>query len=489
MNYRMILSLLGNVLLIICAFLFLPCIVALIYGESALYALLLTIVICGVVGVALSALRPKRNRTIHAREGFIVVSLAWILISVAGALPFRLSGAIPSFLDALFEMVSGFTTTGASILRSVEDMPKCLLFWRSFSHWLGGMGVLVFMLAVVPLSGESMYLLRAESPGPSVSKMLPKMRDSSTILYAIYLGMTVLQILVYRLGVLCCWGNISWFDTLCLTFGTAGTGGFAVRNDGLASYSAYEQWVTTGFLVLFGVNFSVYFLLLCRRFRAALKNTEVKYYFIIILVSVGLITADLLLDGGYFSTVGETVRETSLAVSSVISTAGFGSADFSQWPDFSKATLAMLMALGACGGSTSGGLKISRLLILLKTARSEVRRLLHPQAVTVMKMDGKPVSREVIRSTGAYFILYILILCAVTVLLSLDGFGFETSVTAALSSFNNIGPGLSAQIGPCGTFADFSVLSKLVLIVSMLLGRLEIFPMLLLIRPATWRRK
>lgn len=488
MNYRMILSLLGNVLLIIAAFLLLPCIVALIYGEDALIALLLSIAVCGGAGVLLSLLRPKKNRTIHAREGFVMVSLAWIFISLGGALPFRLSGAIPSYLDAVFEMVSGFTSTGASILRAVEDMPKCLLFWRSFSHWLGGMGVLVFMLAIVPLSGESIHLLRAESPGPSVSKMLPKMRDSSAILYGIYLGMTVLQILAYRLGTLCGWGDISWFDTLCLSFGSAGTGGFSIRNDGMASYSTYELWVTTVSMALFGVNFSVYFFLLFRKPRTALKNSEVKCYFLIILIAVALITANLLLVGGYFDSFGQTVREVSFAVSSLITTTGYGSADFSLWPEFSKTVLAFLMLVGACGGSTGGGLKVSRLLILLKTARMEIRRLLHPQAVTVMKLDGKPVSKEIIRSTSAYFIFYCLIILAAIFVISLDGFGTETTVTAAISVFNNIGPGLSTLIGPCGSFADFSALSKLVLIGAMLLGRLEIFPMLLLLRPATWRK-
>ena len=376
MNYRMILSLLGDVLLVIGAFLLLPCIVAVIYGEPELWVLLATAAGSGLLGGLFILLRPKRRRELHARDGFVMVALSWILISLVGAIPFTVSGAIPSYLDAVFETMSGFTTTGASILRAVEDLPKCLLFWRSFTHWLGGMGVLVFMLAIVPLSGESIYLLRAESPGPSVSKMVPKMRTSAAILYAIYCAMTLLQILFYRLGVLFGWGEITWFDSLCLAFGTAGTGGFSVRNSGLADYSAYLQAVTTVFMVLFGVNFSVYFFLLRRRFRLAWHNSEVRWYFIIIFGAIVLISANLLLTGGFFSTVFQTIHHVAFSVGSVITTTGFGTADFAKWPEFSKTVLLILMAIGACAGSTGGGMKVSRVLILAKTARAETVVLL-----------------------------------------------------------------------------------------------------------------
>ena len=417
-----------------------------------------------------------------------MVALSWILISLVGAVPFTASGAIPSYLDAVFETMSGFTTTGASILRAVEDLPKCLLFWRSFTHWLGGMGVLVFMLAIVPLSGESIYLLRAESPGPSVSKMVPKMRTSAAILYAIYCAMTLLQILFYRLGVLFGWGEITWFDSLCLSFGTAGTGGFSVRNSGLADYSAYLQAVTTVFMVLFGVNFSVYFFLLRRRFRLAWHNSEVRWYFIIIFGAIVLISANLLFTGGFFPTVFQTIHHVAFSVGSVITTTGFGTADFAKWPEFSKTVLLILMAIGACAGSTGGGMKVSRVLILAKTARAETRHLLHPHSVEVMTMDGKRVSSEVIRGTMAFFICYAAIAVVSILLVSLDNFGAETSVTSVFATLNNIGPGLSLEVGPFGSYASFSALSKVVLTLDMLLGRLELFPVLLLLSPATWRK-
>lgn len=488
MNYRMIFSLLGNVLLVICGVLLLPVITALIYGEAALYDLLLSIAIAGGVGLALSLLRPRHNRTMHARDGFVMVSLAWIFISLAGALPLWLSGAIPSFLDAVFEAVSGFTTTGSSILTDVEAVPKCLLLWRSLMHWLGGMGVLVFMLAIVPLSGDSIYLLKAESPGPSVEKMVPKMRDSSLILYAIYLGMTLLMLLLLQLGDRLGWGAISFFDNLCITFGTAGTGGFAIYNTGMAGFSPYVQWVTTVFMALFGVNFSVYFFLLCKKWRLAVRHTEARWYFIIIFSAIGLIVLNLMTTGGYFATLGEAVRHAAFSVSAVITTTGYGTADFSQWPEFSRVILGLLMIIGACAGSTGGGLKVSRAIILVKTLRAEVSHLVHPHEVRVLKMDGKRLGKDVIQGASAYFIIYMLLLALSVLILALDGFGTETTLSASLTTLNNIGPGLTKLIGPFGSFAMFSPLSKVVMILNMLFGRLEIFPMLLLLRPSTWRK-
>ncbi|MBQ7872059.1 MAG: TrkH family potassium uptake protein [Oscillospiraceae bacterium] len=486
MNHRMILSLLGYVLLLIGAFLLLPCVIALIYGERELTAFLIAAGISAGSGLLLCLLRPRKNRSMQARDGFVMVSLSWILISLVGALPFYFSGHIPSYLDAVFEVVSGFTTTGASILPNVSVLSHCELFWRSFTHWLGGMGVLVFMLAVVPMSGESIYLLRAESPGPSVSKMVPKMRTSAMILYVIYIVMTVIQILFYQVGRLFGWGNMALFDSLCLSFGTAGTGGFAVLPDGLAGYSMYEQAVTTVFMILFGVNFSIYFFILCRKFRLVWQNSELKCYIGVILAAIALITVNLVLRGDYFRSVGETVHHVSFAVGSVITTTGYSTVDFSQWPEFSRVILMCLMVIGACAGSTGGGMKVSRILILAKSARAEVRRLLHPHAVEVMSMDGKRVDRAVIHGTSAFLIWYIVILILSVAIISLDNFGTETTLTAVLATLNNIGPGTSAIIGPVGSFAGFSNLSKVVMIADMLFGRLEIFPMLLLLRPSTW---
>lgn len=489
MNYRMIAYLLGYVLLLIGAFLLLPVIVALIYGDGGLFALLQTALVCAALGGLMMLLKPKKDRTMHARDGFVMVSASWILISLLGALPFYLNGAIPSYLDAVFETVSGFTTTGASILTDVEAMPHGLLFWRSFTHWLGGMGVLVFMLAVIPLSGESIYLLKAESPGPSVSKMVPKMRTTALILYGIYFAMTVLQIFAYQLGNLCGWGEISFFDSVCLAFGSAGTGGFAVRNSSLADYSFYVQTVTTVGMLMFGVNFSIYFFLICRKLKLIWKNTELKYYLAIILGAIAIITANLMLTGGYFSNARDAVHHVSFSVGSIITTTGYGTVDFSKWPDLSRIILVLLMICGACAGSTGGGLKVSRIVILVKTARSELRHLLHPHSVEVMKMDGKRVDREVIRGTSAYLVFYILIAVLSIALVSMDNFGrTDTSVTAVMATLNNIGPGTTILIGPSGNYAAFSALSKVVLILDMLFGRLELFPMLILLRPSTWRK-
>ncbi|MBP3413125.1 MAG: TrkH family potassium uptake protein [Oscillospiraceae bacterium] len=490
MNYRMIISLLGMVLLLMGGFLLLPCITALIYGEGDLAALFATLVLSVVLGALLTLCRPgEKKRLVHAREGFIMVSLSWILISLVGALPFYLNGAIPSYLDAVFETVSGFTTTGASILTNVEALPHGLLLWRSFTHWIGGMGVLVFMMAIVPMSGESIYLLRAESPGPSVSKMVPKMQTSAAITYGIYIVMTIVLILLYQLGRLCGWGEISWFDSLCLSFGTAGTGGFAVRCDGLASYSAYEQALTTVFMILFGVNFSIYFFLVCRKYKLAWQNSELKCYIGIILTAITLITVNLMTTGGFFSTVGEAVHHVAFSVGSVITTTGFGTVDFAQWPEFSRTILVLLMIVGACAGSTGGGMKVSRVLILFKAQRAEIRRMIHPRAVEIMTMDKKKVEKSAIQGTSAFLIVYCAILIVSVAILSLDNFGTETSVTAVMATLNNIGPGTSAIVGPFGSYSAFSPLSKLVIIFDMLCGRLELFPILLLLRPSTWRRQ
>ena len=488
MNYRMILSLLGDVLLVIGAFLLLPCIVAVIYGEPELWVLLATAAGSGLLGGLFILLRPKRRRELHARDGFVMVALSWILISLIGAVP-----------------VHGLRGDPVVSRRRVRDDVRLYDDRRKHPPRRGGPAEVPAVLAQLhPLArrhgrarvhaGHRAAVRREHLsaarrvPGPSVSKMVPKMRTSAAILYAIYCAMTLLQILFYRLGVLFGWGEITWFDSLCLAFGTAGTGGFSVRNSGLADYSAYLQAVTTVFMVLFGVNFSVYFFLLRRRFRLAWHNSEVRWYFIIIFGAIVLITANLLLTGGFFPTVSQTIHHVAFSVGSVITTTGYGTADFAKWPEFSKTVLLILMAIGACAGSTGGGMKVSRVLILAKTARAETRHLLHPHSVEVMTMDGKRVSNEVIRGTMAFFICYAAIAVVSILLVSLDNFGAETSVTSVFATLNNIGPGLSLEVGPFGSYASFSALSKVVLTLDMLLGRLELFPVLLLLSPATWRK-
>ena len=480
MNKRMIFHILGMLLILEAALLLLPALVALIYGEQAGWCYLFTAAGAALVGLALrTACRPSR-KTIYARDGLITVALGWIVLSLAGALPFTLCGDIPSYLDAVFEMVSGFTTTGSSILPNVELLNRCSLFWRSFSHWIGGMGILVFMLAIVNMEGgQGIHLLRAESPGPTVSKMVPRMVDSSKILYSIYFGLTLVQNLFYLLG------GMPLFDTLCNAFATAGTGGFAIRADSFAGYGSYHQTVTTVFMALFGVNFSIYFFLLRRKFDLVWKNTELRWYVVIILSSVALITLNIL---PLYPRAYDALHHAAFSVSSVITTTGFGTENFDLWPEFSRVILVFLMLIGACAGSTGGGLKISRLVILVKMVQREVRLLLHPRTVKVMTIDGKAVSNDTVRGVSAYFLTYVFLIMASILLVSLDGFDASTTVTAVLATFNNIGPGLGL-VGPAGNFAAFSPLAKVVLTLDMLLGRLELYPMLILMLPTTWTKR
>ena len=480
MNKRMIFHILGMLLILEAALLLLPALVALIYGEQAGWYYLFTAAGAALVGLALrTACRPSR-KTIYARDGLITVALGWIVISLAGALPFTLCGDIPSYLDAVFEMVSGFTTTGSSILPNVELLNRCSLFWRSFSHWIGGMGILVFMLAIVNMEGgQGIHLLRAESPGPTVSKMVPRMVDSSKILYSIYFGLTLVQIIFYLLG------GMPLFDTLCNAFATAGTGGFAIRADSFAGYGYYHQTVTTIFMVLFGVNFSIYFFLLRRKFDLVWKNTELRWYVVIILLSVALITLNIL---PLYPRAYDALHHAAFSVSSVITTTGFGTETFDLWPEFPRVILVFLMLIGACAGSTGGGLKISRLVILVKMVQREVRLLLHPRTVKVMTIDGKAVSNDTVRGVSTYFLTYVFLIMASILLVSLDGFDASTTVTAVLATFNNIGPGLGL-VGPAGNFAVFSPLAKVVLTLDMLLGRLELYPMLILMLPTTWTKR
>lgn len=479
MNHRIVIYILGKVMIFLSLFMLLPCIVAVIYGESLGIFFLMTAAITALTGIVLSFKKPK-YKSFYAREGFVVVALSWIILSFVGCIPFYISGEIPRFIDAMFEMVSGFTTTGASILPRVEELSKCMLFWRSFSHWIGGMGVLVFILAILPMAEASnMHLLRAESSGPSVGKLVPKMKQTAIILYGIYMSMTVLMILLLALT------GMPLFDNICLTFGTAGTGGFGLLSDSIAGCSAVQQWIITVFMVLFGVNFSFYYLILFRKMRQAFKMEEVRWYFIVYLSVVVLIAISIFEKG---MAVEETIRISAFQVASIMTTTGFSTVDFELWPAFSKGLLVLIMFVGACAGSTGGGIKISRFVIGAKSIAKELKNLIYPQRIKITKIDGKPLSDNALRSVGVYFLLYATIFVLSMIIISFENYGFETNFTAVAATLNNIGPGL-ADVGPTDNFASFSVLSKIVFMFDMLVGRLEIFPMMLLIMPSTWMNK
>ena len=479
MNYAIVFRLLGYVLMIEGALLLLPAAASGLYGEwSVLGVFLVTAAVSAAVGYALRGIKP-RSKVFYMREGFAATSLSWIVISIVGAVPFVVTGCIPNPVDALFETVSGFTTTGASILPGVEDLPKGILFWRSFTHWVGGMGVLVFLLSLLPLTGGShVNLMKAESPGPQVDKLVPKVQSTAKILYGIYFGLTVIEF-VFLL-----FGGMPVFESLLTAFGTAGTGGFGFRNDSFGSFSPYIQWVVTIFMILFGVNFNAYFLLLMRRFRRAAASEEVRAYFLIIAVAVGIITCNIY---SMYNGLGEALRQAAFQVGSIITTTGFSSCDFDLWPTLSKEILVMLMFVGACAGSTGGGMKVSRILILGKTLKKELKQALHPQVVAPVRMDGKLLNHETIRATNVYVAAYIFIFAASFLLISLDGFDMVTNFTAIAATLNNIGPGLN-QVGPMMNFGSYSNPAKLVMIFDMLAGRLEIFPMLVFFLPDTWRR-
>ena len=480
MNRKMVFNTVGMMLVAEAALLLLPTAVALIYGESCAWALTVSALVALVAGLLLRRLFRPENRLIYAREGFVTVAMAWLLLSAAGALPFLLSGEIPSYIDAFFETVSGFTTTGASILTNVEGMSRGLLFWRSFTHWVGGMGVLVFVMAIVPGANDrSMHILRAEMPGPVVGKLLPRARDTASILYKIYIVMTGAEIVLLMLG------GMPVFESIVHAFDTAGTGGFGVKADSIAGYSPYLQWVITVFMLLFGVNFNLYYLLLARRFRAAAQSSECWYYLGIVLVSVALITFNIM---PLYETLGEAIRLSAFQVSSIITTTGYATADFNLWPEFSKAILLLLMFVGACAGSTGGGLKVSRAVMLVKMVHREIRHLLHPRSVNSVKFEGKHVDGATLKGVSSYFAVYMMCVLSIFLLLSLDQFNLETNLSAAASCFNNIGPGLAA-VGPVSNYAAYSGFSKLLLSLAMLLGRLEIFPLLLTLSPATWAKK
>lgn len=482
MNKAMIFYILGFILLIEGAFMLLPILVAVIYREQAITAFLITAAAALVAGFLLRAKKPAKT-TLYAKDGFVIVALSWIVLSLVGAIPFTISHEIPSYLDAVFETVSGFTTTGASILTDVEALSHCMLFWRSFTHWLGGMGVLVFVLTILPTTGgESIHLLRAESPGPSVSKMVPRMKDTAKILYGIYLALTVIQFLFYLAG------GMPVFDGLCLCFGTAGTGGFGVLNTSLNSYGYYLQTVTTVFMILFGVNFSVYYFILRRKWGLVTHNLELRWYLAIIFAAIGMISLANAVQGGLFDSVYDNIHHTAFTVGSIITTTGFGTADYTAWPIFSRVILVLLMIIGASAGSTGGGLKVSRVVILFKSVALELRRVIQPNSVQVIRVDGKRVPRETVTGVKTYLIIYALITVFSVLLVSLDNFDPSTTLTSVIATFNNIGPGMGV-IGTTGNYAAFSALSKIVLTLDMLFGRLEILPMMILLLPSTWKKR
>ena len=479
MNYGSIRYIIGCILKVEAFLMVLPIVTAVIYQESSGFAFVIIALVRLALGTLLSLKKPKKT-TYYAKEGYISVALGWIVMSIIGCLPFVISGEIPSFVDAMFEIISGFTTTGASILPDVEAMSKCMLLWRSFSHWVGGMGVLVFILAILPLAGgeHNLQLMKAESPGPSVSKLVPRLRETAIMLYKIYLGMTVVMFILLVLG------RMPVFDALCISFGTAGTGGFGILNTSLGSYSTYLQAVTTIFMMLFGVNFSFYFLILYRKAKEAFSMEEVRWYFGIYFAAVLLITFNL---GGEAGGIFERFHHAAFQAASVMTTTGFSTLDFDLWPSFSKCILVILMFIGACAGSTGGGIKVSRVIIYLKSVKREMGSLIHPRSIRVTKLEGKAVDNTVLRSAFAFISAYLVIFVISLLIVSLDGFDFETNFTAVAATFNNIGPGLG-KVGPVSNFSAYSILSKVVLSLDMLIGRLEIFPILLLFAPSTWKK-
>ena len=479
MNYGMIRYIVGKMLLIEGFLLLFPAFVSFLYGEMEGISFLLTAMLLLLVSF-LSSRKPE-NTAIYAKEGFLIVALAWILWSVFGALPFLLSGCIPRFEDAFFEVVSGFTTTGSTILRDIEGLPKCMNFWRCLTHWVGGMGVLVFVMAVIPLSNKnSMFLMRAEIPGPTCDKLVPKARTTARILYTMYLGLSVAEV-IFLLA-----GDMNLYQAVIHTFSTAGTGGFSDRNASVAAFnSAYIDGVITVFMLLFGINFNLYFLLLMKNVKGFFKNEELRNYLGIVAAAIALITINIMnLYGG----VLHAFRYAAFQVVSVITTTGFVTANFDLWPEFSKTILLLLMVVGACAGSTGGGMKVSRIMILGRTITKEMRQILHPKSVNVVKLDGKRLTDEETHGVYVYTICYFVILGVSVLLISVDNFDFTTNFTAVLTTLNNVGPGL-AKVGPVENFSAFSCFSKIILSLDMLIGRLEILPIMMLLAPVTWRKK
>ena len=482
MNYKMMGRFIGQILSVEGIFMIPALLISLFCGDAmAVRGFTVTMGIIAAIALVLWLVCKGAPSAFYAKEGLVCVSASWLVLSLLGCLPFWISGEIPNYVDAFFEIVSGFTTTGSSILSNVEALSNGILYWRSFSHWLGGMGVLVFLLAFTGGKGQgfTMHLLRAESPGPDVGKLVPKMRKTAAILYVIYVVLTVINVLFLLAG------NMPLLEAICTAFGTAGTGGLGIKNDSMASYSPYLQNVTTVFMALFGINFSCYYLLLLGQIRNVFKDEELRLYLALIFGSILLIVLNL---RDFYPTLGETVRHAAFQVSSIITTTGYGSTDFDLWPAFSKSILVLLMLVGACAGSTGGGFKCARLLLVMKSLRRNIGQVVRPRQVKVVRNNGTVVDEKILDTANAYLAAYVIIIFLSFLVISLDDFSVGTNFTAVLACFNNIGPGLEA-VGPTCNFGGFSILSKLVLCFDMLAGRLEIFPMLVLFSPNTWKKK
>ena len=479
MNRRMVFYLTGKMILVEALLMLLPLSVSIIYQNKSFLSFLITIAIACVIGVACLLVSRPKNRVIYAKEGFVIVAIVWFAMAAIGALPFYISREIPNYIDAFFETVSGLTTTGASVVTDVEALSKGILFWRSFTHWIGGMGVLVFVMAIIPASDRSIHLLRAEVPGPIVGKLVPKIKDTAKILYLIYIAMTLLEIILLFAG------GMPLFDSCVHAFGTAGTGGFGIKADSIASYSHYLQWVITIFMLLFSLNFNLYYLALIKHFKSVFKSRELWCFLFVVAVSMTAITINIY---PMYQNFEEAFRLSAFQTSSIVSTTGYATADFNLWPGLSKAILFILMFFGGCAGSTAGGLKFARVMIIFKMIRREFLHMLHPRSVAVVKFEGKKVENQTLISASNYFSLYVVILVSVFLALSFDAFDFETNVSAAVACFNNIGPGFGA-VGPAASYAEYSFVSKFVLSIAMLLGRLEIYPILIALSPSTWAKK
>ncbi|MBO5007645.1 MAG: TrkH family potassium uptake protein [Clostridia bacterium] len=478
MNFKIVAHTLGWVLSFEAVCMILPLVCALIYSEAAFMSFLICIAICLAAGVPLILMNNK-DAKMYSREGFTIVALSWIVMSIFGALPFVISGSIPNFINALFETVSGFTTTGASVVADVEALPKSILFWRSFTHWIGGMGVIVFLVAILPLSGgRNMHLVKAESPGPSVGKLVPKVRETAKLLYTIYFVLTVIEVALLLAG------DMSLFEALTISFGTAGTGGFAVLNSSMGEYSSYIQVVVTIFMIVFGVNFSIYYLILIGKIKTAFRSSELWAYLGVIAASIFIISINC---AALFDTVAESIKHSAFQVGSIITTTGFATTDFDKWPELSKTILVVLMFIGASAGSTGGGIKVSRIMILLKSIVKEIKISAHPKSTHKVKMDGRTIEHETIRGANVFMISYLLIFAFSLLAVSLDNMDFTTNFTAVAATINNVGPGL-ARVGPTQNFGSYSAFAKLVFIFDMLIGRLEIFPLLVLFSPYAWKK-
>lgn len=480
MNYRMVFYNVGRILLVEAALLTLPAAVSIFYADGVLASFAVTIAALTVTGILATRKKPN-NRSIYAKEGYVIVAFTWIMMSLFGALPFTLSGHIPNFIDAFFETVSGFTTTGSTILKNVEALPKSLLFWRSFTHWIGGMGILVFVIAIMPKTeNSSMHIMRAEVPGPTVGKLVSKLGASARILYGIYCAMSAIQVILLLAG------GMPLFDSVVNTFATAGTGGFAVLNNSIEGYnSLYSEMVIAVFMLLFGINFNLYYLFLIRRFKQALKSEELRWYLGIITASVLIIAASLATSK---HSAGESFRHAFFQVSSIITTTGFSSTDFGKWPIIAQIVLVFLMFIGACAGSTGGGIKVSRLMILFKSGMRDIRKAINPRSIETVKVDKQAVEEPVVKSVSVFFATYVIILAISALFVSLDGRDLTTTFTSVVACIGNIGPGLGA-VGPSGNFGDFSILSKIVLSFDMLAGRLELIPMMMIFTPYAWSKK